>query len=80
MIFWHNRIEHGGIARVRFRYGCSAHLLWIGERTRQLDCAHVEFMRGIENPIGIKVRSPQYVVCSKLRRFRVFLCRVWFGI
>jgi len=36
-------------------YGCSAHLLWIGERTRQLDCAHVEFMRGIENPIGIKI-------------------------
>eukprot|EP00241_Pyramimonas_parkeae_P002806 CAMPEP_0114247254 /NCGR_PEP_ID=MMETSP0058-20121206/12922_1 /TAXON_ID=36894 /ORGANISM="Pyramimonas parkeae, CCMP726" /LENGTH=507 /DNA_ID=CAMNT_0001360543 /DNA_START=58 /DNA_END=1581 /DNA_ORIENTATION=- len=36
-------------------YGCSAHLLWIGERTRQLDCAHIEFMRGINNPIGIKI-------------------------
>jgi len=36
-------------------YGCSAHLLWVGERTRQLDCAHMEFMRGIHNPIGIKV-------------------------
>jgi len=36
-------------------YGCSAHLLWIGERTRQLDCAHIEYMRGIENPIGIKI-------------------------
>ncbi|MFO1015065.1 MAG: 3-deoxy-7-phosphoheptulonate synthase class II [Caulobacteraceae bacterium] len=33
----------------------SAHLLWIGERTRQLDGAHVEFMRGILNPIGLKV-------------------------
>ncbi len=33
----------------------SAHLLWIGERTRQLDGAHVEFMRGILNPIGVKV-------------------------
>ncbi|MEV7619452.1 class II 3-deoxy-7-phosphoheptulonate synthase [Microbacterium sp. NPDC089321] len=36
-------------------YGCSAHLLWIGERTRQLDGAHIEYVRGIENPIGIKI-------------------------
>ncbi len=36
-------------------YDCSAHLLWIGERTRQLDHAHVEFMRGVKNPIGLKV-------------------------
>ncbi|RIA36153.1 3-deoxy-D-arabinoheptulosonate-7-phosphate synthase [Ectopseudomonas oleovorans] len=36
-------------------YDCSAHMLWIGDRTRQLDGAHVEFMRGIENPIGVKV-------------------------
>jgi 3-deoxy-7-phosphoheptulonate synthase len=35
-------------------YACSAHMLWIGDRTRQLDGAHVEFMRGIENPIGLK--------------------------
>ena len=35
-------------------YDTSAHLLWIGERTRQLDGAHVEFFRGIRNPIGIK--------------------------
>ncbi|GAA6130520.1 class II 3-deoxy-7-phosphoheptulonate synthase [Halopseudomonas sabulinigri] len=35
-------------------YDCSAHMLWIGDRTRQLDGAHVEFMRGIGNPIGIK--------------------------
>ncbi|MGB3597360.1 MAG: 3-deoxy-7-phosphoheptulonate synthase class II [Pseudomonas neustonica] len=35
-------------------YDCSAHMLWIGDRTRQLDGAHVEFMRGIHNPIGIK--------------------------
>ena len=35
-------------------YATSAHLLWIGERTRQLDHAHVEFMRGIHNPIGCK--------------------------
>lgn len=36
-------------------YDCSAHFLWCGERTRQLDGAHVEFMRGINNPIGVKV-------------------------
>ena len=36
-------------------YNCSAHMLWIGERTRQLDHAHVEFFRGINNPIGVKV-------------------------
>ncbi len=36
-------------------YDTSAHMLWIGERTRQVDGAHVEFMRGIKNPIGCKV-------------------------
>jgi len=35
-------------------YDCSAHMLWIGDRTRQLDGAHVEFLRGVENPIGVK--------------------------
>ena len=35
-------------------YGCSSHMLWIGDRTRQPDGAHVEFMRGVHNPIGIK--------------------------
>lgn len=36
-------------------YDCSAHMLWVGERTRQLDGAHVEFLRGVANPLGIKV-------------------------
>lgn len=36
-------------------YACSAHMLWIGDRTRSPDEAHVEFMRGIANPIGMKV-------------------------
>ena len=35
-------------------YGCSAHLLWIGDRTRQHDHAHVEFLRGVKNPIAMK--------------------------
>jgi 3-deoxy-7-phosphoheptulonate synthase len=36
-------------------YDCSAHLLWIGDRTRQLDGAHVNFLRGVSNPLGLKV-------------------------
>lgn len=36
-------------------YDLSTHLPWIGERTRQLDGAHVEFFRGIKNPVGVKV-------------------------
>ncbi len=36
-------------------YDCSAHLLWIGDRTRQLDGAHVEFLRGVANPVALKV-------------------------
>ncbi len=36
-------------------YDCSAHMVWIGERTRQVDGAHIEFLRGVLNPIGCKV-------------------------
>ena len=36
-------------------YDCSAHMLWIGERTRELEGAHVEFVRGVHNPIGSKI-------------------------
>ncbi|MCC6437039.1 MAG: 3-deoxy-7-phosphoheptulonate synthase class II [Acidimicrobiales bacterium] len=36
-------------------YDCSAHMVWIGERTRQLDGAHIEFLRGVHNPIGVKL-------------------------
>ena len=36
-------------------YNLGAHMLWIGDRTRQLDGAHVEYFRGIENPMGVKV-------------------------
>ncbi|MGH6996089.1 MAG: 3-deoxy-7-phosphoheptulonate synthase, partial [Stellaceae bacterium] len=35
-------------------YDCSAHMLWVGDRTRQPDGAHVEFIRGVKNPIGLK--------------------------
>ena len=36
-------------------YDCSAHMLWIGDRTRQPDGAHVEFFAGVNNPIGVKL-------------------------
>ena len=39
-------------------YNTSAHMLWLGERTRQPDLAHTEFFRGIKNPIGIKCGPP----------------------
>ncbi|GEO82957.1 class II 3-deoxy-7-phosphoheptulonate synthase [Pararhodospirillum oryzae] len=35
-------------------YGCSSHFLWVGDRTRDPDGAHVEFLRGIANPVGVK--------------------------
>lgn len=42
-------------SEIKEYYDTSAHFLWIGDRTRQPDHAHVEFFRGIANPIGIKV-------------------------
>jgi 3-deoxy-7-phosphoheptulonate synthase len=47
-------------------YDCSAHMLWIGDRTRQVDGAHVEFLRGINNPIGFKA-GPTMQVDDLLR-------------
>ena len=47
-------------------YGTSAHLLWIGDRTRQPDGAHVEFLRGVANPIGVKI-GPRVDVDALLR-------------
>ena len=47
-------------------YACSAHFLWIGDRTRQPDGAHVEFLRGVRNPIGIKV-GPTTEIADLLR-------------
>lgn len=36
-------------------YNTSSHFLWVGDRTRQIDGAHIEYFRGIENPIGVKI-------------------------
>lgn len=52
-------------------YDCSAHMLWIGDRTRQPDHAHVEFLRGVQNPIGIKVGPTTQV--SDLERLLAIL-------
>jgi 3-deoxy-7-phosphoheptulonate synthase len=46
-------------------YDTSAHMLWVGERTRQLDNAHLEFLSGVSNPIGAKVgptTEPDYLI------------------
>jgi len=46
-------------------YDCSSHMLWVGERTRQLDGAHLEFTRGIGNPLGVKISdkcSPEELI------------------
>ncbi|RPI21250.1 MAG: 3-deoxy-7-phosphoheptulonate synthase, partial [Actinobacteria bacterium] len=57
-------------------YDCSAHMLWIGERTRQLDGAHIEFLRGVGNPVGCKVgpaATPEWIeeLCEKLNPQRI---------
>jgi 3-deoxy-7-phosphoheptulonate synthase len=57
-------------------YDCSAHMLWIGERTRALDGAHVQFFAGVHNPLGVKLgpaATPSDVVglCEALNPGRV---------
>lgn len=56
-------------------YDCSAHMLWIGNRTHELDSAHVEFLRGVGNPIGCKLNhevTPDFLVrlCDQLNPLR----------
>lgn len=46
-------------------YDCSSHMLWVGERTRELDGAHLEFTRGVGNPLGVKISdkcSPEELI------------------
>ncbi|HBX77499.1 MAG TPA: 3-deoxy-7-phosphoheptulonate synthase class II [Acidimicrobiaceae bacterium] len=57
-------------------YDCSAHMVWIGERTRDLDGAHIEFFRGIKNPVGCKIgptTTPAEVlgICETLNPERI---------
>ncbi|HWW53353.1 MAG TPA: 3-deoxy-7-phosphoheptulonate synthase class II [Acidimicrobiales bacterium] len=57
-------------------YDCSAHLLWIGDRTRQLDGAHVEFFSGVGNPLGVKIgptttEDELLALCERLNPQRI---------
>ena len=57
-------------------YDCSAHMLWVGERTRELDGAHIEFLRGVGNPVGCKVGPSMTVedviaMCEALNPARI---------
>lgn len=57
-------------------YDCSAHMLWAGERTRQLQGAHIEFLAGIHNPVGVKVGPSMtahelLALCERLNPGRV---------
>ena len=57
-------------------YDCSAHMLWIGERTRQLDGAHVEFLRGVRQPDRLQDRPDRHArrvlaLCEALNPERV---------
>lgn len=47
-------------------YNLSAHMVWLGNRTRDIDEAHVEYLRGIVNPVGVKM-GPPYAVDDALR-------------
>jgi 3-deoxy-7-phosphoheptulonate synthase len=57
-------------------YACSAHMLWIGERTHQPDGAHVEYCSGVHNPIGVKIGTSAtadevVTLCERLNPLRV---------
>jgi len=57
-------------------YDCSAHMVWVGERTRQPDGAHVAFLSGVENPLGCKIgptATPEEIValCEALNPDRI---------
>jgi len=51
----YERAQTRQVPRRQGHYDLTTHLPWIGERTRQLDGAHVEFFRGIRNPVGVKL-------------------------
>jgi 3-deoxy-7-phosphoheptulonate synthase len=57
-------------------YDCSAHMVWVGDRTRQLDGAHLEFLSGVHNPVGAKIGPdcrPEEVaaICERLNPDRL---------
>lgn len=64
-----SRAGNPGTVGKKAFYDTSAHFLWIGDRTRQVDGAHVEFFRGVANPIGVKIgpTTPASDILSLLR-------------
>ncbi|RZC15947.1 Phospho-2-dehydro-3-deoxyheptonate aldolase 1, chloroplastic [Glycine soja] len=57
-------------------YDCSAHMLWVGERTRQLDGAHVEFLRGVIIPLALRLNASQslelaFNISERLKKNRI---------
>jgi 3-deoxy-7-phosphoheptulonate synthase len=57
-------------------YDCSAHMVWVGERTRQADGAHLQFLSGVQNPVGCKIgpgigRDELLAVCERLNPSRI---------
>jgi 3-deoxy-7-phosphoheptulonate synthase len=62
---WYESAQTRTVPRRSGHYTLTTHLPWIGERTRQLSGAHVEFFRGVENPVGMKVgpsTTPEEIV------------------
>jgi 3-deoxy-7-phosphoheptulonate synthase len=58
------------------QYALSAHMLWVGERTRQMDGAHLEFLRGVGNPLGVKISdkcTPEQLIeiCDKMNPMNI---------
>src|SRR2546430_3757638 len=77
-LYWSREVHSLKLARALTRivggnraYGLSGHFLWIGERTRQLDGAHIDFATRIANPVGVKLSpsaTPEVALelCEKL--------------
>lgn len=67
---WYEQAQTRKVPRRPYWYNLATHFPWIGNRTRSLDGAHVEYFRGIRNPIGVKIGQP--ITPDEL----VALCRI----
>ncbi len=63
---WYDSAQTQRVPRRQGWYNLSAHMVWLGNRTRDLGGAHVEYLRGIRNPIGIKI-GPNYDMDQTLK-------------
>lgn len=55
---YYDSAQTRAVPRKKGHYNLSAHMVWLGNRTRDLDGAHVEYFKGVNNPVGIKVGPP----------------------